>query len=76
LGSVLGAVFMTLVPESLRLLSSATSSWLPSLATLLLPVGQVVFGVLIIAFLVLEPHGLAQVWTRVRRIFHLWPFRT
>jgi branched-chain amino acid transport system permease protein len=76
LGSVLGAVFMTFVPESLRLLSSATSSWWPSLAVMLLPLGQVVFGVLIIAFLVLEPHGLAQVWARVRRMFHLWPFRT
>lgn len=76
LGSVLGAVFMTFVPEALRLLSSATSAWLPSLHTMLLPMGQVVFGLLIIGFLVFEPHGLAQVWARVRRTFHLWPFRT
>ncbi len=76
LGSVLGAVFMTFVPESLRLLSSALSSSMPSLASHLLPMGQIVFGVLIIAFLVFEPHGLAQVWARVRRTFHLWPFRT
>ncbi len=76
LGSVLGAVFMTFVPESLRLLSSASSAWMPSLATMLLPMGQVVFGLLIIGFLVFEPHGLAQVWARLRRTFHLWPFRT
>lgn len=76
LGSVLGAVFMTLVPECLRLLSSATSAWMPSLANLLLPMGQVVFGLLIIGFLILEPHGLAQIWARIRRTFHLWPFRT
>jgi len=74
-GSVLGAVFMTFVPESLRLLSSATSAWLPSLTTMLLPMGQVVFGLLIIGFLVFEPHGLAQAWARVRRTLHLWPFR-
>ena len=76
LGSVLGAVFMTFVPESLRLVSSALSGSLPALATVLLPMGQVVFGVLIIAFLIFEPHGLAQVWARVRRAFHLWPFKT
>ncbi|WP_048441655.1 branched-chain amino acid ABC transporter permease [Caenimonas sp. SL110] len=76
LGSVLGAVFMTFVPESLRLLSSALSGSMPSLASHLLPMGQIVFGVLIIGFLVFEPHGLAQIWARVRRTFHLWPFRT
>jgi branched-chain amino acid transport system permease protein len=75
LGSVLGAVFMTFVPESLRLLSSSLSGSLPAMANLLLPMGQVVFGALIIAFLIFEPHGLAQVWSRVRRTFHLWPFR-
>jgi branched-chain amino acid transport system permease protein len=76
LGSVLGTVFMTFVPESLRLLSSALSGSLPQLTHMLLPMGQVVFGVLIIAFLVFEPHGLARIWARVRRTFHLWPFRT
>jgi branched-chain amino acid transport system permease protein len=35
----------------------------------------VVFGVLIIGFLVFEPHGLVEIWRRVRRYFHLWPFR-
>ena len=76
LGSVLGAVFMTFVPELLRLTASATSGWLPGFSSQLLPMGQVVFGLLIVAFLIFEPHGLAQVWDRVRRSFHLWPFRT
>ena len=30
----------------------------------------------IIGFLVFEPHGLAAIWARVRRVFHLWPFKT
>lgn len=76
LGSVLGAVFMTFVPEALRLLAHAGSQWLPGLAGLLLPMGQVVFGLLIIGFLIFEPHGLAAIWARVRRTFHLWPFKT
>jgi branched-chain amino acid transport system permease protein len=76
LGSVLGALFMTFVPEALRLLAHASSQWFPGVAGLLLPMGQVVFGALIIGFLVFEPHGLAAIWARVRRAFHLWPFRT
>lgn len=76
LGSVLGALFMTFVPEVLRLVAHASSQWLPGIASLLLPMGQVVFGVLIIGFLIFEPHGLAAIWARIRRVFHLWPFRT
>ena len=75
LGSVLGAVFMTLVPELLKLVVG----WLPmsANATLILsPVRTIVFGALIVGFLIFEPHGLAEMWRRVRRYFHLWPFRT
>ena len=36
----------------------------------------IVILVLIIVFLIFEPHGLAAIWTRVRRFFHLWPFKT
>ena len=66
---------MTLVPELLKLVVG----WLPvsANATLILsPVRTIVFGALIVGFLVFEPHGLAEMWRRVRRFFHLWPFRT
>jgi branched-chain amino acid transport system permease protein len=76
LGSVLGALFMTFVPEVLRLVAHTSSQWFPGVAGLLLPMGQVVFGILIIGFLVFEPHGLAAIWARIRRVFHLWPFKT
>jgi len=75
LGSILGALFMTLVPELLKLLIG----WLPlsANATLILsPVRTIVFGALIVGFLIFEPHGLAEIWRRVRRYFHLWPFKT
>ncbi|KQT07583.1 branched-chain amino acid ABC transporter permease [Ramlibacter sp. Leaf400] len=75
LGSVLGAVFMTLVPEVLRMVMG----WLPlsgNAALYLSPVRTIVFGALIVLFLVFEPLGLAEAWRRVRRTFHLWPFRT
>ena len=74
LGSVLGAVFMTLVPELLKIVVGL----LPvDNATLILsPVRTIVFGALIVLFLIFEPLGLAEMWRRTRRFFHLWPFRT
>ena len=74
LGGILGAVFMTMVPELLKLVFDL----LPNSAeytVFLSPVRTIIFGLLIIGFLVFEPHGLAEMWRRVRRFFHLWPFR-
>lgn len=76
LGGILGAVFMTMVPEVLKLAVGLLSPWLPNAVAVLSPVRTVVFGALIIGFLIFEPHGLAEIWRRVRRFFHLWPFKT
>ncbi len=76
LGTILGAVFMTLVPEFLRFMVSVAAQWAPNATEILSPFQQLVFGLLIIGFLVFEPHGLLLIWRRVRRFFHLWPFRT
>ena len=75
LGTIFGAFFMTLVPELLRALIALISQWAPRATEILSPVQEVVFGLLIIGFLVFEPHGLVEIWRRVRRYFHLWPFR-
>jgi len=75
LGTILGAVFMTLVPELLRGAVAWVATWAPDATEVLSPMQQVVFGLLIMGFLVFEPHGLLEIWRRVRRVFHLWPFR-
>lgn len=75
LGSILGAIFVTMIPEALKLIVG----WLPLSvdATLILsPVRTIVFGLLIIGFLILEPLGLQEIWQRIRRFFHLWPFKS
>ena len=74
LGGILGAVFMTMVPELLKLIVDLLHGG-SELAVFLSPVRTMVFGLLIIVFLVFEPQGLAQMWRRLRRFFHLWPFR-
>ncbi|MDR6729641.1 branched-chain amino acid ABC transporter permease [Delftia lacustris] len=74
LGGILGAVFMTMVPELLKLIVDLLPGG-SELTVFLSPVRTMVFGLLIIVFLVFEPQGLAQMWRRLRRFFHLWPFR-
>lgn len=75
LGGILGAVFMTLVPELLRFGIDWLTPVLPNAAAMLSPVRTVVFGLLIVGFLIFEPKGLAETVQRSRRYFHLWPFK-
>jgi branched-chain amino acid transport system permease protein len=74
LGSILGAIFMTVVPEVLQNIVGMLADIFPEGMNYLFPLQQVVFGVLIVAFLVFEPHGLAEIWHRVKDYFRLWPF--
>lgn len=75
LGGILGAVFMTLVPELLRFGIDWLTPVLPNAAAMLSPVRTIVFGLLIVGFLIFEPKGLAEIVQRSRRYFHLWPFK-
>ncbi|MGV8900253.1 MAG: branched-chain amino acid ABC transporter permease [Burkholderiaceae bacterium] len=76
LGSFLGAAFILLLPILL-------DNLLPPLAELLhLPlqsssvsyIQMMVFGALIIFFLIVEPHGLARLWQIAKEKLRLWPF--
>jgi len=66
-GSILGAAFMTLVPELLRgALDFFGGGRTVDLAGLLSPLREVLFGALIVGFLMLEARGLAGLWERLR----------
>ena len=65
LGAILGALFMTVLPELLRegaLAAGGTFGF--DVATILVPLRETIFGLLMVAFLILEPRGLAQLWRR------------
>jgi len=72
LGSFLGAGFIVLIPIFL--------TNVPHLVGLVLPVALqkqielMVFGGLIIFFLIAEPHGLARLWQIGKEKLRLWPF--
>ncbi len=74
LGSIFGAIFMTLIPELLNYLSEIVKMYAPGHEEIFVPMKEVIFGVLIVFFLVFEPRGLAEIWNRMKNFFRLWPF--
>jgi len=76
LGSFLGAAFITLLPIFLNTYAEPLANALG----LQLPPGIVsnleliIFGALIIFFLIVEPLGLARMWQIAKEKMRLWPF--
>jgi branched-chain amino acid transport system permease protein len=74
LGGIFGAVFITLLPELLRLLTGALADSFPALTTLFASLKMGVFGLAIVLFLVFEPDGMAARWHTIRNYWKLYPF--
>jgi branched-chain amino acid transport system permease protein len=73
LGSVLGAVFITLLPHVLDKIFHFLDLQLA--ANVLAGIHQIVFGLMIVGFLLFEPRGLAEIWRRIIATAADWPFR-
>ena len=76
MGNFIGAAFVVVLPILIRL-------GLPALGALLglsldtaaaAHLEQMLFGVLIVWFLIVEPHGLARLWSTGKQKLRLWPF--
>jgi branched-chain amino acid transport system permease protein len=72
LGSFLGAVFIVLVPIFLNQLPH----WLgiPISTATISHVEFMVFGAMIVLFLIAEPNGLARLWAIGKEKLRMWPF--
>jgi branched-chain amino acid transport system permease protein len=70
LGAVFGAFFIVLIPEVLSVMAAAFG---PQYVAQLSAWRAVVFGSLILMFLILEPRGLVGLWGKVRDYFRTWP---
>ncbi|QIE45783.1 branched-chain amino acid ABC transporter permease [Pseudohalocynthiibacter aestuariivivens] len=70
-GSFAGAAFLVLLPVLLKNVLVGSLGWPTDLAAHL---EFMIVGALIIAFLVAEPHGLAQLWRVAKEKLRLWPF--
>ncbi|HEX5318547.1 MAG TPA: branched-chain amino acid ABC transporter permease [Stellaceae bacterium] len=77
LGSVLGAIFVTLLPTATRWFLETFGGAFFSYSDLLSVIPNlrlIIFGGLIIFFLVVEPEGLNRLWRNIRNYFRVWPF--
>jgi branched-chain amino acid transport system permease protein len=78
-GSILGAFFITFLPTIVRwmagfaifgFISTSPAGAFPTVAQF----EQIMFGALIVGFLIFEPLGLHGIWLRIRNYWKAWPF--
>jgi branched-chain amino acid transport system permease protein len=72
MGSFFGAAFIVVLP----LLLSQAPRWLGIQMSISTSshLEQIIFGTLIVFFLIVEPHGLARLWSIAKEKLRLWPF--
>lgn len=77
LGAYLGAGFVLLVPIALTNLAVYLNQmgWLAVSTNLLAHIPLMIYGALIIGFLLLEPLGLGKIYDNTRKYLLVWPFR-
>jgi len=76
IGSVFGAVAGAIALMAFAPLAAKLGPMLPLIDGLTETMQQtVLFSVLVIAFLIVEPLGLFGIWLRIKRYFMAWPFR-
>lgn len=84
-GSIMGAFFITLLPKLIDLahlasLVDTVVGWIPFVAggadaaLAGSQIERILFGVLIIMFLIFEPLGLYGIWIRIRNYWKAFPF--
>ncbi len=71
LGSFIGAAFMVLIPVLFKNIMVGGLGWPTDLVAHLI---LILIGGLIMFFLIVEPHGLAQLWRVTKEKLRLWPF--
>ncbi|WP_109464923.1 branched-chain amino acid ABC transporter permease [Albibacillus kandeliae] len=70
-GSFAGAAFLVLLPVLLKVVGADMLGWPTDIVA---HFQLIIVGAMIVLFLVLEPHGLAQLWRVAKEKLRLWPF--
>jgi len=76
-GSILGAVFIVALPQIVKNFVIVVTPLIPAA----IPIGNIfagletlLFGLVIVLFLIIEPEGLNKMWYNFRASINLWPF--
>jgi len=76
LGPIFGVIFVKLLDEVALLFAPALGKMLPRELSSRIgaSMGLVIFGIIVVLFLILEPRGLAHRWEILKGRFRHWPF--
>ena len=76
MGSFFGAFFIIILPIVLNQLLPVVAGWFGiEISTAGVAHAELmIFGGLIVWFLIVEPHGLAKLWSTAKQKLQLWPF--
>jgi branched-chain amino acid transport system permease protein len=72
LGSFLGAGFFVMLPIGINQFLGSFMEVVP--ADILANMESIIFGGLIVFFLIVEPYGMARLWHTIKEKMRLWPF--
>jgi branched-chain amino acid transport system permease protein len=74
LGPIFGVIFIILLQEGIKFIAPSLENIFSLPAGFTAGLGPMVFGLVIILFLVLEPRGLSHRWQLFKASYRLWPF--
>jgi branched-chain amino acid transport system permease protein len=72
LGSFFGAGFFVILPIAINHSLGTFMEFVP--ADILANIESIIFGGLIVFFLIVEPYGMARLWHTIKDKMRLWPF--
>lgn len=73
-GVVFGVTFVQVLEELTVILSTSLGQAFPMMAMQAAAFAQIIFGLVVVLFLVFEPRGLAHRWQLLKASYRLWPF--
>ena len=76
MGSFFGAAFIVILPIALNQFLPVLGGWFGIVISTsgISHAELIIFGALIVWFLIVEPHGLAKLWSTGKQKLRLWPF--
>jgi branched-chain amino acid transport system permease protein len=74
-GAEMGTVFVRILGEVSSILSEVVAKLLPAIAgQISAALTPIVFGLVVLLFIVFEPRGLAHRWESFEAAYRIWPF--
>ena len=74
LGGILGVGFWFILERILEVVTTSLNTDFPDYITYFVSLREIVFGFVIVLFLIFEPDGLSARWRTIRAYWKLWPF--